>query len=41
MKHAGIHFDSRKWKKLVQDYISGRLEYTQLNIQAVSRVKSR
>jgi len=35
MKHAEIHFDSRKWMKLVQDYIHGRLEYTQLNIQAV------
>jgi hypothetical protein len=36
-KHAEIHFDSRKWMKLVQDYIHGRLEYT----QAVSWVKSR
>jgi hypothetical protein len=35
IKHAEMHFDSRKWMKLVQDYIHGRLEYTQLKIKAV------
>jgi len=34
IKHAEIHFDSRKWMKLVQVYVHSRLEYTQLNIQA-------
>jgi hypothetical protein len=35
MKHAEIHFDCRKWMKLVQKYIHGRLEYTKLNIPVV------
>jgi hypothetical protein len=34
IKHAEIHFD-RKWVKVVQYYVHGRLEYTQLNIHAV------
>jgi len=35
MKCAEMHFDRRKRIKLVQDYVHGRLDYTQLNIQAL------